>query len=399
MPSTSRTIGRVDWKSTKSSGSIVANASAPRLPATNASAEVADSPASFQPLNAQTSAGARRPSGRRSQRSGCMQSTVPRPPRGPVLNAIAPVAPTETTIAGLRAGDAVDAVFACSRKDRLTARSGAPYLALELRDKTGAIAARAFRDADVLAGPLRARRSRARRGPRRALPRRAPARGARDFPRRERPTRRRSCRSPIATSTSSTASSSTSPARSTTRPTAACSSALLGDDGAARRVAPRAVHPRRPPRLPRRPAGAHRRGRHARARVRPTAPASESGPAAHRRARARPRQDARVHLRRRDRPDRRGPAARPRRARPADPRSATRCRTTGAWRSRTACSTHHGADAAPGRRFGSAEALALYRLNALDATREGRAWSTASAVAAARRRVQRFAAEPARARP
>src|SRR4051812_669866 len=32
------------------------------------------------------------------------------------------------------------------------ARSGTPYLALELRDKTGAIAARAFRDADVLAG-------------------------------------------------------------------------------------------------------------------------------------------------------------------------------------------------------------------------------------------------------
>jgi 3'-5' exoribonuclease len=57
-----------------------------------------------------------------------------------------------TTVAALRAGDAVDAVFACSRKDRLTARSGVPYLALELRDRTGAIGARAFRDADVLAG-------------------------------------------------------------------------------------------------------------------------------------------------------------------------------------------------------------------------------------------------------
>jgi 3'-5' exoribonuclease len=56
------------------------------------------------------------------------------------------------TIAGLRAGDMVDAVFACSRKDRLTARSGSPYLALELRDKTGAIQARAFKDADVLSG-------------------------------------------------------------------------------------------------------------------------------------------------------------------------------------------------------------------------------------------------------
>ena len=32
---------------------------------------------------------------------------------------------------------------------------------------------------------------------------------------------------------------------------------------------------------------------------------------------------------------------------------------------------HHGADAAPGRRFGSPEALALYRLNALDASVKG----------------------------
>ena len=55
-------------------------------------------------------------------------------------------------IAGLRAGDTVSGVFACTRKERLTARSGAPYLALELRDRTGALGARAFRDADVLAG-------------------------------------------------------------------------------------------------------------------------------------------------------------------------------------------------------------------------------------------------------
>ena len=32
---------------------------------------------------------------------------------------------------------------------------------------------------------------------------------------------------------------------------------------------------------------------------------------------------------------------------------------------------HHGADTAPGRRFGSPEALALYRLNALDASVKG----------------------------
>ena len=60
--------------------------------------------------------------------------------------------PAPATVASLRAGDAVEGVFACSRKDRLIARTGSAYLALQLRDRTGAIAARAFRDADVLAG-------------------------------------------------------------------------------------------------------------------------------------------------------------------------------------------------------------------------------------------------------
>jgi 3'-5' exoribonuclease len=58
----------------------------------------------------------------------------------------------DTTIAALRAGDPVDAVLACARKDRLTARTGTPYLALEFRDRTGTIGARIFRDADVIAG-------------------------------------------------------------------------------------------------------------------------------------------------------------------------------------------------------------------------------------------------------
>jgi 3'-5' exoribonuclease len=65
---------------------------------------------------------------------------------GVVLSVQAP------TIATLRAGDEVDGVFACARKDRLQARSGLPYLALELRDRSGAIQARAFRDADLLSG-------------------------------------------------------------------------------------------------------------------------------------------------------------------------------------------------------------------------------------------------------
>jgi 3'-5' exoribonuclease len=55
-------------------------------------------------------------------------------------------------VAELRAGSEVAGVFACTRKDRLSAKSGSPYLAIELRDRTGAIQARAFRDADFLAG-------------------------------------------------------------------------------------------------------------------------------------------------------------------------------------------------------------------------------------------------------
>ena len=58
----------------------------------------------------------------------------------------------ESIVSTLRAGQAVDGVFACTRKDRLVTRGGAPYLALELRDASGAVPARAFRDADQLAG-------------------------------------------------------------------------------------------------------------------------------------------------------------------------------------------------------------------------------------------------------
>jgi 3'-5' exoribonuclease len=56
------------------------------------------------------------------------------------------------TVAELRAGEEVDGVFACTRKDRLTARNGSPYLAVELRDRSGAIPGRAFREPDFLAG-------------------------------------------------------------------------------------------------------------------------------------------------------------------------------------------------------------------------------------------------------
>ena len=56
------------------------------------------------------------------------------------------------TIIGLRPGDDVSGVFACTRKDRLSTKSGGAYLALELRDRTGSLPARVFRDADALAG-------------------------------------------------------------------------------------------------------------------------------------------------------------------------------------------------------------------------------------------------------
>src|SRR3954447_6989086 len=55
-------------------------------------------------------------------------------------------------VARLRAGSPIEGIFACTRKDRMTARTGSSYLAVELRDRTGSIAARAFRDADFLAG-------------------------------------------------------------------------------------------------------------------------------------------------------------------------------------------------------------------------------------------------------
>ncbi len=58
----------------------------------------------------------------------------------------------DRTISSLRAGDEVRGVYACVRKDRLKTRTGSAYLALELRDRTGTVQARAFRDADLLSG-------------------------------------------------------------------------------------------------------------------------------------------------------------------------------------------------------------------------------------------------------
>ncbi len=54
-------------------------------------------------------------------------------------------------VTALRAGESVAGLFACTRKDRLMTRTGSPYLALELRDRTGSVPARAFQNADALA--------------------------------------------------------------------------------------------------------------------------------------------------------------------------------------------------------------------------------------------------------
>jgi 3'-5' exoribonuclease len=59
---------------------------------------------------------------------------------------------TTPTVSSLRAGEEIAGTFACVRKDRLTTRTGAPYLALELRDRSGSLPARAFQNADALAG-------------------------------------------------------------------------------------------------------------------------------------------------------------------------------------------------------------------------------------------------------
>ncbi|MDQ3571672.1 MAG: HD domain-containing protein [Actinomycetota bacterium] len=48
----------------------------------------------------------------------------------------------------LRPGQRFDGAYACARKDRLTAKNGSVYLALELRDRTGSLPARVFREVD-----------------------------------------------------------------------------------------------------------------------------------------------------------------------------------------------------------------------------------------------------------
>lgn len=57
-------------------------------------------------------------------------------------------APEGNPVAELTPGQTFTGSFLCARKDRLTARNGSTYLSLELRDRTGTIPARLFRDVD-----------------------------------------------------------------------------------------------------------------------------------------------------------------------------------------------------------------------------------------------------------
>ena len=66
------------------------------------------------------------------------------------MGAVRVIAPANggRTVAELRPGDELAGVFACVRKDRLRARTGTAYLAVDLSDRTGSLPGRIFRDAD-----------------------------------------------------------------------------------------------------------------------------------------------------------------------------------------------------------------------------------------------------------
>jgi 3'-5' exoribonuclease len=64
----------------------------------------------------------------------------------------APQHDVRQTIATLRDQDELDGVFACTRKERQISRAGTAYLNVELGDSTGTILGRVFNDADLLAG-------------------------------------------------------------------------------------------------------------------------------------------------------------------------------------------------------------------------------------------------------
>lgn len=73
-----------------------------------------------------------------------------RPGAAPAAGAPAAGAGERGGIASQQPGRPLSGRYAVARKDRLTARNGSPYLALELRDRTGSMPARIFREPDRL---------------------------------------------------------------------------------------------------------------------------------------------------------------------------------------------------------------------------------------------------------
>ena len=289
-----------------------------------------------------------------------------------MLSVPLPTVDGTTAIATLRAGDELHGVFACTRKDRLVSRAGSPYLALELRDRSGAIAARVFRDADLHAGRfergdlvrVRGRVERFR------DELQVEVAGDRPRSRRRTPIRPPSCPSRCATSTSSTASSTTCWARSATPASPRCWRELVGADAmrAALRGMPCtraghhaylggllehtvavgtlaveacALHPRLDQDLLLTAALVHDLGR-----TREFTLGAEIGLTDEGRLLGHVELSLRLL----------GQAAAASGLDDARHLAVAHC-----------VLTHHGPEAAPGRRFGSAEAVALHRLNALDA--------------------------------
>ena len=61
-----------------------------------------------------------------------------------------PAGGSDSGVSGLQPGRPLRGRFAVVRKDRQQSKAGTPYLSLELRDRTGSIPARIFREADQL---------------------------------------------------------------------------------------------------------------------------------------------------------------------------------------------------------------------------------------------------------
>ena len=301
--------------------------------------------------------------------SGCIRFTVH---HGPVPSEQPAGAGASTSIATLRPGQDIAGVFACTRKDRLMARSGTPYLALELRD-----AHRHDRRARV-PRRRRARRAASSAATSCASPAASSASatscssrcGRSRAPRAPTPTRPASCPSPTATSTSSTASWSRWPARSTTPASArcwarCCPTASCAPSGGARRARATAttptsaacwstpspsatlaleacqLHPRLDPNLLLTAALVHDLGK-----TREFTYGAEIGLTDAGRLLGHVELGLRLLDERGD-----GILDEPRRV------ALAHC-----------VLTHHGPSSAPGGRFGSAEAIALFRLNAVDAS-------------------------------